>query len=276
MSFFQNVFAQEYQGYFNTGNDRQYSLTFKIAANQNTQDFTYSWNHDPFDFSFYNTIKINYAWDEEFRNWSSLEINISGLNSSEVTAYEVVSSLNEDATFASMFEARVSKNGIKNHVLIVAKQNRPKRIVKMYISNTSAERILRFNKKAPVGEIMSFFSRDTIDNRFTFPLSLAHLIELDPEDEFDAYIISEAGFNPTSPKADWELLRGRASGIYDFKKQTLDGSGRVVEKIEYPAGALVGDISRKTIYTFTSTNIEPDKIFQIPHVLINDDLITLS
>jgi alpha-tubulin suppressor-like RCC1 family protein len=274
MSFFQNVFAQEYQGYLNTGNDRQYSLTFKIAANQNTQDFTYSWNHDPFDFSVYNTIKINYAWDEEFRNWSSLEINISGLNSNEVTAYEVVSSLNADATFASMFEARVSKNGIKNHVLIVANKNRPKRIVKMYISNTSAERILRFNKKAPVGEIMSFFSRDTIDNRFTFPLSLAHLIELDPENEFDAQIISEAGFDPDSPKADWELLRGRASGIYTFKKQTVDEEGRIVEIIEYPAGALVGDLARKTIYTFTDTNTEPDEIFQIPHVLTSDDLIT--
>jgi len=274
MSFFQNVFAQEYQGYLNTGNDRQYSLTFKIAANQNTQDFTYSWNHDPFDFSVYNTIKINYAWDEEFRNWSSVEINISGLNSNQVTAYEVVSSLNADANFASMFEARVSKNGIKNHVLIVAKQNRPKRIVKMYISNTSAERILRFNKKAPVGEIMSFFSRDTIDNRFTFPLSLAHLIELDPENEFDAQIISEAGFDPDSPKADWELLRGRASGIYTFKKQTVDEEGRVVEIIEYPAGALVGDLARKTIYTFTSANTEPDEVFQIPHVLTSDDLIT--
>ena len=274
MSFFQNVFAQEYQGYLNTGNDRQYSLTFKIAANQNTQDFTYSWNHDPFDFSVYNTIKINYAWDEEFRNWSSLEISISGLNSSEVTAYEVVSSLNADATFASMFEARVSKNGIKNHVLIVAKKNRPKRIVKMYISNTSAERILRFNKKAPVGEIMSFFSRDTIDNRFTFPLSLAHLIELDPENEFDAQIISEAGFDPNSPKEDWELLRGRASGIYTFKKQTVDEEGRIVEIIEYPAGALVGDLARKIIYTFTDTNTEPDEIFQIPHVLTSDDLIT--
>jgi len=274
MSFFQNVFAQEYQGYLNTGNDRQYSLTFKIAANQNTQDFTYSWNHDPFDFSVYNTIKINYAWDEEFRNWSSVEINISGLNSNQVTAYEVVSSLNADANFASMFEARVSKNGIKNHVLIVAKQNRPKRIVKMYISNTSAERILRFNKKAPVGEIMSFFSRDTIDNRFTFPLSLAHLIELDPENEFDAQIISEGGFNPASPKADWELLRGRASGIYTFKKQTVDYEGRIVEIIEYPAGALVGDLARKTIYTFTDTNTQPDEVFQIPHVLTSDDLIT--
>ena len=39
MSFFQNVFGQEYQGYLNTGNDRQYSLTFKVPANRNNQEY---------------------------------------------------------------------------------------------------------------------------------------------------------------------------------------------------------------------------------------------
>jgi hypothetical protein len=103
---------------------------------------------------------------------------------------------------------------------------------------------------------------------------MCNLILLDPEDEVDAAIITGAGLDPTTLKEDWELLRGRASGIYTFNKQTIDESGRVVEIIEYPAGALVGDLARKTIYTFTSENTQPDEIFQIPHVLIGDDLIS--
>ena len=144
----------------------------------------------------------------------------------------------------------------------------------MYISNSSAETLMGFNKKAGVAELPLYFQRDTILNRFNYPNNMCNLILLDPENQVDAAIITAAGFDPTSPKADWELLRGRASGIYTFKKQTVDDEGRIVEIIEYPAGALVGDLARKTIYTFTDTNTEPDEIFQIPHVLTSDDLIT--
>lgn len=274
MAFFQNVFSNEYQGYLNTGNDRQYSLTFKIAANQNTSDFTYGFNPEPFDLSSDNILTINYAWDVDFKNWASIDINIAGSTPSQTTAFEVVSALNANATFASMFEARVSKNLTDNHVLIVAKQNRPKQIVRMYISNTSAEKIIKFNKKAPVGEILSYFDRDTIANRFSFPNGLNHLIKLDPSNTTDADIITSAGFNPASPKEDWELLKGRASGIYTFKKQTVDDQDRITQIIEYPAGASVGDLARITIYTYTDTNTEPDEIFQIPYVLTSGDLIT--
>ena len=73
---------------------------------------------------------------------------------------------------------------------------------------------------------------------------------------------------------DWELLRGRAAGIYTFKKQTIDGSGRITEIIEYPAGAVVGDLARKTAMSYTGANIEPDQITQIPYVLQSGDLVT--
>ena len=58
MSFFQNVFNQEYQGYLNTGSDRQYSLTFKIPANQNSQDYQFAYNAEPYDLSVNNTLTI--------------------------------------------------------------------------------------------------------------------------------------------------------------------------------------------------------------------------
>ena len=274
MAFFQNVFSQEYQGYLNTGNDRQYSLTFKIAANQNMQDYTFAWIPHPYDLSSESVLTINYAWDVEYKNWSSISIDVAGEDPSATTAYEVVAALNSNATFSGMYVAKVVTNKTDKHVLIISKTGRAKQIIKMYISNGGAETVIKFNKKANVAELPSYFERDTIANRFNYEPANNHLIKLDPEDEVDAAIITAAGLNPTSPKEDWELLRGRASGIYTFKKQTVDDEGRIVEIIEYPAGALVGDLARKTIYTFTDTNTEPDEIFQIPHVLTSDDLIT--
>ena len=274
MSFFQNVFNQEYQGYLNTGSDRQYSLTFKIPANQNSQDYQFAYNAEPYDLSVNNTLTINYAWDTDYKNWASLAINIAGVSPEATTATEVVAILNSNETFSGMYIAKVAKNSNASHVLITSKTQRAKQIIKMYVLNSSAESVLKFNKKANVAELPSYFERDTIANRFNYEPANNHLIKLDPENEVDAAIITAAGFDPDSPKADWELLRGRASGIYTFKKQTVDEEGRIVEIIEYPAGALVGDLARKTIYTFTDTNTEPDEIFQIPHVLTSDDLIT--
>ena len=273
MSFFQNVFGQEYQGYFNTGNDRQYSLTFKIQANRNNQDYHYAWNPAPFDFSVNNILTINYCWDTEFKNWSTLDINVAGINPSVTTAFEVVSALNANVTFSDMFESKVVQQNTGDFVLITAKKRRIKQIVKMYISNTSAEKVLRFNKKAGVGEILSYFERDTIDNRFNYPNSMCNLILLDPNDAYDAQIIAEAGFDPDNPKEDWQLLRGRAAGIYTFKKQTVDSQDRITAIIEYPAGASAGDQARKIVYTYTDTNTNPDEVFEIPYVLTSSDLI---
>ena len=274
MSFFQNVFNQEYQGYLNTGNDKQYSLTFKVPANQNSQDYQFAYNAEPFDLSVNNTLTINYAWDEEYRNWCPLNINIAGVSAAATTAAEVASKLNSDPIFSSMYVAEVIKNINNNHVIIRSKSQRPKQIIKMYISNTSAEKELRFNKKAPVAELPTYFSRDTIENRYTFPNALNHLIELDEADADDQAIIEAANLVPANMLEDWELLRGRASGVYNFKKQTVDGSSRITEIIEYPAGAIVGDLARKTTMTYTGAQTQPDTICQIPYVLVGGDLLT--
>ncbi len=274
MPFFQNVFNQEYQGYLNTGNDRQYSLTFKVSPNQNTSDSTFGWNPEPYNLSTYNTLTINYAWDADFKNWASFNVNVAGATSSATTAIEIVTALNANTTFSSMFEARVVKNNNDKHVLIVSKSQRAKQIIKMYISNSSAERIIRFNKKAGVAEIPSYFSKDTIENRFTFSNSLNHLIELDTSNAVDQAIITDAGLNYSAEQEDWELLRGRAAGIYTFKKQTVDASSRITEIIEYPAGSIVGDLARKTQMSYTGAKTEPDQITQIPYVLTSGDLVT--
>lgn len=272
MPFFQNVFGQEYQGFLNTGNDRNYSLTFKIAANQNNQDYQFAFNHEPYDLSTLPNLTINYAWDVDYKNWSSVTINVSGSVAADTKAFEVAAKLNSNSVFSSMYEARVVKNNGFNHVLVVSKIGRAKQIIKMYISNGGAERKIKFNKKAPVAELPCYFKRDTIENRFNFEPANNHLIMLDPSDAVDAAILTDSGFGLV-PKADWELLRGRAAGIYTFKKQTIDIQDRIAEIIEYPAGAVAGDLARQTIYTYTDTNTQPDEIFQIPYCLTSDDLI---
>ena len=81
------------------------------------------------------------------------------------------------------------------------------------------------------------------------------------------------GFDSNEFKADWELLAGRGSGLYTFKKQTVDGQDRISEIIEYGSGALAGELCRKTNYTYTGTNINPDQITQIPYILQSGDLV---
>jgi hypothetical protein len=100
------------------------------------------------------------------------------------------------------------------------------------------------------------------------------LIRLDETDPvYDQPIITDAGFNYSAMKEDWELLRGRVE-IFNFKKITVDGSDRITEVIEYPAGALAGDLARKTAYVYTGANTSPDQITQIPYTLTSGDLVT--
>jgi len=75
--------------------------------------------------------------------------------------------------------------------------------------------------------------------------------------------------------ADYQLLRGR-SGLFEFQKWSYDGNSppRPTTLIEYPAGALVGDLAKKVTYSYTSTNVLPDKVAEVPYTLTSGDLIT--
>jgi hypothetical protein len=54
---------------------------------------------------------------------------------------------------------------------------------------------------------------------------------------------------------------------------TVDGSDRITQIIEYPAGAVEGDFARKINYTYTSANTNPSTITEIPYVLTDSDLV---
>lgn len=279
MAFYQNLFDEEFRGNW-VLSDRQYILTFTCPPNKNKSDWQLAWNVGPWDFSVVNTLTLNFAFDTDFKNYSALTINVAGATPAATTAQEVVALLNANATFADMFLAELSPVPGSTPfptawtILIRAKPNRVKRNVRLWISNTGAETKMRFNKQAGVAELPTYFDRHTIENRFNFPDSVGLLIHLDETDPDDQAIIEDAGFVPADMLEDWELLKGRASGLFKFKKITVDGSDRITQIIEYGAGAVEGDFAKQTDYTYSGANKNPDQITEIPHVLVTADLVT--
>ena len=281
--FFQNVGESEFRGCWVLG-DRQYVLEFICPPNLNKSDYQLAWNAEPYDFSTYNTLTINYAWDVNFKNYSSLDINVAGATPAATLASEVVTALNANAIFAEMFVARIVPMPIPNSipgyvvqpntVLITKKSGRIKPNIRLWITNAGAEQLLRFNMKAGVSQMPAYMERHTIANRFNYPDSLGCLILLDETDPVvDQSIIEQAGFIPGDMQDDWQLLSGR-SGIFNFQKITVDGSNRITQIIQYPAGSLVGAFARKIKYVYNGANTNPSQITEIPYVLQSADLIT--
>lgn len=271
MPFFQNVLDQEFQGYIVLA-DRKLVPTFKVGPNRNTQSNQVAWNPGPYDFSSGGVLEFNFSWDPEFRNWSALNVDVTGSDPAATLPREVVDILNSDPVFHSMYVASVVKVEGSDTVGI-AKNPQRKQGFKAYFGNGGAERSLGFNRKAGVAELPEYFGRHTIANRNDYPDSMAHLVRLDEANPVDQAIIEAAGFAPADMKADWELLRGRASGIFTFKKITVDGSDRITEVVEYPAGALPGDFAKKTNYVYTSSNKNPSSVTEIPYTLTESDLV---
>lgn len=270
MPFFQNVFDQEYQGYLVLA-DRKLIPTFKIAPNKNLQSHQVAWNVGPYNFSVDNILKFNFAWDKEFKDWASVSINLAGATASATTAAEVANALNNQPMFSSMF---VASTAAVDGGLTVSVKKKASKNVKFYFENTGAEKVLGFNKNAGVAELPAYFERHTVENVKNFEDSTGLLIRLDEANAVDQAIIENAGFDPAQMQEDWQLLKGRSPGLFTFKKFTLDGSNRVTEAIEYPAGAVVGDFARKIKYVYSGSGSNPTQITEIPYVLTAGDLVT--
>lgn len=270
MPFFQNLFDQEYQGYMLLA-DRKLSPTFKVLPNKNLQSKQVAWNHGPYDFSGGGILEFNFAWDSEFKNWSRVSIDVAGSNPLSTSASEVVLALNNNAIFSSVYTA--STTVVNGGESIMVSRNPKKPNVKFYFGNTGAETVLGFNSKAGVAELPSYFERHTIENVKNFDDSVGMLILLDESDPIDQAIIQNAGLDSSSMKADWQLMRGRASGLFTFQKLTVDGSDRITQVIEYPAGAVAGDLARKIQYVYSGSNTNPNKVTEIPYVLQTGDLV---
>ncbi len=266
--FFQNLHDQEFRGTL-LGADRQYSLNFNIKANQNRSELMIAWNKETYDLSTLNTLTLNYAMDFNSPNFANLSINVAGGTPAATRAYEVVNALNANDVFAALFVASLSKIDGGDTVMIKSKRDRTQ--MKTFVSNTGAERILRFNKKATVAELPAYFNRYTMAQSYLYPdMPPGILLALDTADAADQEVITAAGFDYTSPRADWQLLEGR-SDAFHFRKKAYSGSN-LASTIYYPAGAGVGDLAKKIVYTYTGSNVTGE--MEIPYILEAGDLIT--
>ena len=171
MSFYQNVFGTEYNGYYIISDLKGYTLTFKVPANKNIGEYFICWNTGPFDLTGKTSLTFNISQDLNFKNWSSFTVNLGAIT--VVTASQIIDILNADATFANYFTASLYKT---NQVGI--RQKKPVTQFKSFISNTSAETVLRFNRFAGIADIPSYFDKDTIENTLDTPESNGLLIRL--------------------------------------------------------------------------------------------------
>jgi hypothetical protein len=277
MPFFQNVFDFEFRPSM-IGADRDYQPGWKIKGNTNRSDYMFSGNSGNFNLGANDTLTINYAYDPEFKNYAALPITITAASMTNVTPTEVVSSLNNNAIFAGLFVASAvpSLNNPNSPNKILIKGNKSRGNFRAYISNTSAETILKFNKNAPVAELPTLFEKYSIANRFAYPeFGPDRLILLDTSNSVDQAVITAAGFDYNSPKEDWQLLSG-ASDAYWFYNKTYNasapGSGLISTEIKYPAGATAGFAAKKTYYLYSGALLTA--VMETPYVITSGDLVT--
>lgn len=290
MSYFQNIFTLDCIGSLVLG-DRAHAVDFKCPLNAGRGDeIIVAWNPESYNLSGTDAdgnscanLTINYANNVDgFKNWAALTINVAAgaVSSSAVKISEIITNLQANATFAGFFTAvsEKGKDGVA-HLMIKSKLGALR--TKFYVSNGTAEEKLGFNKRAGVAELPSFFARHTIANRYTYADGQGLLIPLDMSLNVDKAIVNNAvdakgvslGLSSGTVQADWQLLRGR-SGLFTFKKQTVDTSSRITQIIEYPAGARAGDLAKKTTMTYTGTQTAPDTFAEVPYTLQSSDLIT--
>ena len=272
MSFFQNVFDFEFRPSI-IGSDRQYQTGWKLKANANRSDYMACFQMEPYNLTANNVLTMNFAYDPTLLAYATTAVTITGANIAAVSALEVVNSLNSDAMFSSYFTARLfGTTSSPYKVLITSK--RSKGGFRAFVSNTSAETVLQFNRNAPIAELPTYFEKFAIENKNSNPdLGPDRVVLLDPSDSYEANLIGWAGLNPASPKDDWQLLAG-SSDAYMFYKNSYDGSNRLIEEIKYPAGATVGFLAKKTTYKYSGALTVPSQKCEIPYVLVSGDLLT--
>ena len=304
MSFFQNPFSSEFRGSWALS-DRQASLTFSCPGNAGRSDeIVTSWitpsngvydlSGDDSDGNNKGILNIRMTINGGFKDWSNISINLidntnasldPSPHSSVMLPSQIISILNANPVFSSYFTSYLGNfdsSLLKERIII--KQKFPTSRMKFIILNGQAEEVLRFNYKAGVAELPTYFERSKVwGGDMSFPTDdLNCLVLLDTNSPVDENVINNAvdakgvylKYNSNSVKEDYELLEGRASGLFTFQKLTVDVSDRITQIIEYPAGAKAGDLARKINYTFSGSNKNPDKVTEIPYLLQNSDMVT--
>lgn len=286
MSFFQNPFYEEFRGSLVLG-DRQFQPTFKVRPNAGRgPDYVVPWVAPNYDLSGNDgdandksVLTLRFALDSElFKNWSTITVDIGGATVAATTAAEIVTILNANATFSSWFTASldVMQDSDAARRKIIIRQKFPNNRMKFYVVNTGAETVLRFNARAGVAELPTYFKRHGVGNdatgapyRFNFNDAQNCLVEMDVSKVVDQNVIDNAtdykgaslGYSYLSVSEDYELLQG-SCGLFEFTN-VVDANNTII----YPAGAGAGDLAKKIITNSGNT-------FAIPYVLAAADLIT--
>ncbi len=191
MPYFQNVFDSDFYSELII-TDR---TGFRVKSNlPNSSQLFQTWNPAPYDLSASGNLTLNYSFDTG-RTFAPLTVNVAAgaVSASAVTASEIATNLNNNATFAALFEASVQylRNTVPTYVVIKSKRSRTE--FRVYVSNTNAETKLRFNKKAGVAEIPTYFARHTIANIGNYPDSFGILQQMDLTTTRDQDILTDAG-----------------------------------------------------------------------------------
>jgi hypothetical protein len=151
-----------------------------------------------------------------------------------------------------------------------------------YVLNAGAEDVLKFNKKAPIKELLTFFKLFSWDvdgtpaeaGGVTTKVDQLPLIWLDIANANAQAVLDTAGITtPWTRQADYQLLKGIVPE-YQFVKNTYNASSPYnhEERIVYNAGAKPGDAANKT--TMVYVNNKMTESTTVPHVLVEDDLVT--
>lgn len=306
MSYFQNPFSSEFRGSWVLG-DRQHSLTFSCPANTGRSDElisawneplnTYDLSGNDLDGNSKNILTIRFTANSG-AFWSNMELDLTdnanaGLDpapvSSQMRPSQILSILNSNPSFNSYFTAVLDKFESGKNNRIVIKQKFSNARMKFFVLNGGAEEVLGFNYKAGVAELPTYFKKYKVwGGDMSYPTDGTNaIVELDPSNSggsslIDNEIIDRAvnykgvllGLNSSEMKEDYQLLAGRASGLFTFQKITVDENDRITQIIEYPAGASVGDLGRKINYTYENSNANPSSVTEIPYTLEISDLLT--
>lgn len=296
MPYFQNVFAYDFEGAL-VLDDRTYAPTFKCPLNAGRGvDLVTAWNNPPYNLSINDangnprsTLYVAFAIDPLFQNWATISVDLlTGgyvANSAAAKAEEIQAALMADPVFPSWFNVSVGpgfKGGVSR---LLIKQNQPADKMRFYVVSGGAEEAISFNARAGIAQLPAYFVRHTIANRFTYPDSQGMLIQLapvtSPSNNIDANLVINAvnakgvsldySAATSDVLADWQLLRGRAVS-FGFTAYAYDGSSRLSSTIQYPAGALVGDLAKKTEYFYTGAATVPTHVAVVPYVLASGDL----
>jgi len=272
MAFFQNPFEFTFNGSL-FGLGPQYTISYGIGANRNKSNYITAYNLEPYDLSVENSLVFNIAIDPDVLHFGSFTVNITGSNTSAITAAEVVASLNSNTNFSQYFTARTIKfaaSDTKSTVSIIAKD---RMFFRCYISNTSACFPLAINKHAPVKELPDLFQQYAVKNIFNYlDYGSQRIIYLDPSDPDDALVITNAGFDPNNPTPDWKLLAG-VSHVFTFTKTVyISASSDIYYQLVYHAGAVAGQMCKKIIYEYDGLG-NVVGVCEIPYILTSGDLI---